>query len=53
LDAIDQRSQQIADLTTRIEVMTEPFRFFCDLIGTIPGIGERCAEVIVAGPTLT
>jgi transposase len=48
LDAIDQRSQQIVSLTARIEVVIEPFRCFCDLIDTIPGIGERCAEVIVA-----
>jgi transposase len=48
LDAIDQRSQQIADLTARIEVVIEPFRSFCDLIDTIDGIGERCAEAIVA-----
>ena len=41
LDAIDQRSQQIAELTARIEVVIEPFRSFCDLIGTIPGIGDR------------
>jgi transposase len=37
LDAIDQRSHQIAELTARIEVMIEPFRSFCDLIATIPG----------------
>ena len=48
LDAIDQRSQHIAGLTARIEVVIEPFRSFCDLIGTIPEIGERSAEVIVA-----
>jgi transposase len=48
LDAIDQRSRQIAELTARIEVVIEPFRSFCDLIGTIPGIGQRSAEVIVA-----
>ena len=48
LDATDQRSRQIAELTARIEVVIEPFRSFCDLIGTIPGIGERSAEVIVA-----
>jgi transposase len=48
LAAIDQRSQHIADLTARIEVVIEPFRSFCDLIRTIPGIGDRCAEVIVA-----
>ncbi len=48
LDVIDQRSQAIADLTARIEVVIEPFRAFCDLICTIPGIGVRTAEVIVA-----
>ena len=48
LEAIDQRSRQIAELTARIEVLIEPFRAFCDLIGTIPGIGQRSAEVIVA-----
>jgi transposase len=48
LEAIDQRSRAITDLTTRIEVVIEPFRSFCNLIGTIPGIGVRCAEVIVA-----
>ena len=40
LGPIDQRSQAIADLTERIEVVMEPFRAFCDLIGTIPGIGS-------------
>ena len=48
LDAIDQRSQAIAELTVRIEVVIEPFRAFCHLIGTIPGVGVRTAEVIVA-----
>src|SRR4029453_182763 len=48
LDAIDQHSRHIAELTARIEVVIEPFRCFCDLIETIPGIGERCAQVIVA-----
>jgi transposase len=48
LEAIDQRSRAIADLTARIEVVIQPFRSFCNLIGTIPGIGDRCAEVIVA-----
>src|SRR5215212_41802 len=28
--------------------MIKPFRTFCDLIRTIPGISDRCAEVIVA-----
>ena len=48
LDAIDQRSRQISELSERIEVVMEPFRSFCELIGTIPGIGPRCTEVIVA-----
>ena len=48
LDAIDQRIQQITELNARIEVAMEPFQSFCELIGTIPGIGQRCAEVIVA-----
>jgi transposase len=36
LEAIDQRSRAITDLTARIEVVIEPFRSFCNLIGTIP-----------------
>jgi transposase len=48
LDTIDQRTRQIDELNTRIEVAMEPFRSFCELIGTIPGIGQRCTEVIVA-----
>ena len=48
LEAIDQRTRQIEELNVRIEVAMEPFRSFCELIGTIPGIGPRCAEVIVA-----
>ncbi len=48
LDAIDQRSRAIADLSGRIEVVMEPFRSFADLVATIPGIGDRTAEVIVA-----
>ena len=48
LDVIDQRSRQIEELNTRIEVVMEPFQSFSALICTIPGIGQRCAEVIVA-----
>ena len=48
LEAIDQRTRQIEELNARIEVAMEPFRSFSDLIRTIPGIGPRCAEVIVA-----
>jgi len=48
LEAIDQRSRAITELTARIEVVIEPFRSFCNLICTVPGIGVRCAEVIAA-----
>src|SRR5215210_83009 len=48
LEAIDQRTRQIEELNTRIEVVMELFKSFCALIRTIPGIGPRCAEVIVA-----
>jgi transposase len=48
LDVIDQRTRQIAGLNARIEVVMEPFRAFAELIQSIPGVGERCAEVIVA-----
>ena len=48
LDVIDQRTRQIEELNTRIKVVMEPFQSFCALICTIPGIGQRCAEVIVA-----
>ena len=48
LDVIDQRTRQIEQLNARIEVEMEPFQSFCALIGTIPGIGQRCAEIIVA-----
>ena len=45
---IDQRTAVIDQLTERIEVVIEPFRHFRDLICTIPGIGGRTADVIVA-----
>ena len=48
LEAIDQRSRAITELTARIEVVLEPFRSFCNLIGTVAGIGVRCAAVIAA-----
>ena len=48
LEVIDQRTRQIEELNTRIEVVMEPFQPFAALIRTIPGIGQRCAEVIVA-----
>ncbi len=48
LDLIDQHTAAIAQLTDRIEVVIAPFRHFRDLICTIPGIGGRTADVIVA-----
>ena len=48
LEVIDQRTRQIEELNARIEVAMEPFQSFSALIRTIPGIGQRCAEVIVA-----
>jgi transposase len=48
LEVIDQRAQQIEQLNTRIDTAMEPYRSFCGLIETIPGIGPRCLEVIVA-----
>ena len=48
LEVIDQRTRQIEELNARIEVVMEPFQSFGELIRTIPGVGQRCAEVIVA-----
>jgi len=48
LDLIDQHSAAIDELTTRIEVVIEPFRGARDLIVTIPGISTGVADVIIA-----
>ncbi len=48
LDLIDQHSTAIDELTTRIEVVIEPFRGARDLIVTIPGISTGVADVIIA-----
>ena len=48
LDLIDRHTAGIEEITARIEVVIEPFRPFCDLIQSIPGIGARTAEVITA-----
>jgi transposase len=48
LNLIDQHTAAIEQLTDRIEVVIEPFRGFRDLICTIPGIGGRTADIIVA-----
>ena len=48
LDLIDQHTHAIEELTSRIEVVIEPFQAFRDLITTIPGIATLSADVIVA-----
>ncbi len=48
LGLIDQHTAAIVELTERIEVVIEPFRGFCDLISSIPGIGATTAQVITA-----
>ena len=48
LGLIDQHTVAIDALTERIEVVIEPFRGFCDLICSIPGIGTTTAQVITA-----
>jgi len=48
LETIDQRTRQIDELNQRIDRAMAPFRVFCDLICTIPGVGRRTAEVVVA-----
>lgn len=48
LDLIDQHSRAIDELTTRIEVVIEPFRGARDLIMGIPGISTGVADVIIA-----
>lgn len=48
LGLIDQHTKAITELSERIEVVIEPFRGFCDLICSIPGIGATTAQVITA-----
>ena len=48
LDLIDQHSHAIDAVTSRIEVVIEPFRSVRDLIVTIPGISVLVADVIIA-----
>ncbi|HET9649607.1 MAG TPA: transposase, partial [Microlunatus sp.] len=48
LEVIDQRTKEIEHLNERIDAAMEPYRSFCALIETIPGIGPRCQEVIAA-----
>ncbi len=48
LSLIDQHTQAIGELTSRIEVVIEPFRRARELIVTVPGISTTLAEVIIA-----
>jgi transposase len=48
LDLIDRHTAAITTLTTRIEVMMEPFQGFRDVLVTIPGISTLTADVIIA-----
>jgi transposase len=48
LRVIDQMTAAIDQLTTRIEVVTEPFRPQLALLQTIPGVSDQIAVVIIA-----
>ncbi len=48
LNLIDSHTAMINELTSRIEVVIEPFRLVRDLIDTIPGISTTIADVIIA-----
>lgn len=48
LDLIDKHTEAIDNLTSRIEVVIEPFRGFRELICTIPGISTGVADVVTA-----
>jgi len=48
LDLIDNYTGALDELTSRIEVVMEPFRAARDLIVTIPGISTYVADVIIA-----
>jgi len=48
LKVIDQLTAAIDQLTTRIEVVIEPFRAPIDLLETVPGFSHRVAVVVFA-----
>jgi len=48
LGRIDACNDDIAALTSRIDVLMEPYRRAHDLLVTIPGISDRVADVIIA-----
>lgn len=45
---IDHLTDMIARLDTRIDEATLPFTRQTELLATIPGIGERSAQVIIS-----
>jgi transposase len=48
LDHIDHLTEMITRLNTRIEELTVPFGMQLRLLTTVPGIGDRVAEVIIS-----
>ncbi len=48
LDLIDQHTQAIEELPSRIEVVMAPFHAARDLIVTIPGISTSVSDVVIA-----
>ena len=48
LARIDACDADIAELTTRIDLLMEPYRRAHDLLVTIPGVSNRVADVIIA-----
>ncbi|PZS11449.1 MAG: IS110 family transposase, partial [Pseudonocardiales bacterium] len=48
LEHIDHLADMIARLDTRIDEATLPFAQQTELLATIPGIGERAAQVIIS-----
>jgi transposase len=48
LDRIDQLERDMAKLSARIEEVMAPFRDTVTRLGTIPGVSQRVAEVIIA-----
>jgi transposase len=48
LEHIDHLTDMIARLDTRIDEATLPFVTYTELLATIPGIGERAAQVVIS-----
>ena len=47
-DHIDMISRMVAELTKRIDTEIEPYRSEVELLGSLPGVETRTAEVILA-----